>query len=155
MNYPVVLTKDFTISTAKAKMVNSEKLCLQWNEFPKIVRSAFEDLRDDLDLTDVTLVCNDGKQVEAHKVVLASTSPFFMELLKRNRHPHPLIYMRGIKSEDLMAMVEFLYKGEAFFVQENLETFLALVEKKNYLPDGPTTVPPEERNIRIFKSCWQ
>ena len=74
-------------------MVNSEKLCLQWNEFPTIVRSAFEELRDDNDLTDVTLVCNDGKQVEAHKVVLASTSPFFMELFKRNRHPHPLIYI--------------------------------------------------------------
>ena len=85
-------------------MSSSEKLCLQWNDFQKIVSSAFGDLRDNPDLTDVTLACEDGKQLEAHKMVLASTSPFFMELLKRNRHPHPLIYMRGIKSEDLMAM---------------------------------------------------
>ena len=54
-------------------------------------------MRDDLDLTDVTLVCNDGKQVEAHKVVLASTSPFFMELFKRNKHPHPLVYMKAFQ----------------------------------------------------------
>ena len=109
-------------------MVNSEKLCLQWNEFPKIVRSAFEELRDDHDLTDVTLVCNDGKQVEAHKVVFASTSPFFMELFKRNKHPHPLIYMKGVNSDDLVAMVEFLYSGEANVDQRNLDDFLALAD---------------------------
>ena len=69
-------------------MGDSEKLCLQWNEFQKIVSSAFGDLREDKDFTDVTLACEDGKQVEVHKVVLASSSPFFMELLKRNKHPH-------------------------------------------------------------------
>ena len=72
-------------------MASSEKLCLQWNEFPKIVRSAFEDLRTDNDFTDVTLVSSDGKQFEAHKVVLVSTSPFFKELFKKNKHPHPLL----------------------------------------------------------------
>ena len=109
-------------------MNNSEKLCLQWNEFPKIVRSAFEELRDDLDLTDVTLVCNDGKQVEAHKVVLASCSSFFIGLFKKNRHPHPLIYMKGVKGDDLVAMVEFLYSGEANVDQSNLDAFLALAD---------------------------
>ena len=110
-------------------MVNSEKLCLQWNEFQKIVSSAFGELRDDLDLTDVTLACEDGEQVEAHKIVLASCSPFFMDLFKRNKHPHPLIYMRGIKSEILASMVEFMYKGEANVDQEKLDNFLGLAEE--------------------------
>ena len=35
-----------------------------------------------------------------------------MEILKRNKHPHPMIYMRGIKSDNLVAMVDFLYFGE-------------------------------------------
>ena len=55
------------------KMIESEKLCLQWNEFQNIVSSAFEDLRSDGELTDVTLACEDGKQIEAHKVVLSAT----------------------------------------------------------------------------------
>ena len=110
-------------------MGDSEKLCLQWNDFQNIVSSAFGDLRDDHDLIDVTLACEDGMQVEAHKVVLASASPFFLEVLKRNKHPHPLIYMKGIRSDNLMAMVEFFYKGEANVLQENLDTFLALAEE--------------------------
>ena len=109
-------------------MASSEKLCLQWNEFPKIVRSSFEDLRTDNNLTDVTLVSSDGKQFEAHKVVLVSTSPFFKEVFKKNKHPHPLLFMKGVKSDNLSAMVEFLYNGEANVDQENLDNFLALAD---------------------------
>ena len=31
----------------------------------------------------------------------------------RNKHSHPLIYMRGLKSDDLRAMEDFLYFGVA------------------------------------------
>ena len=110
-------------------MSASEKLCLQWNDFKDNVSSSFGGLREDKDLTDVTLACEDGQQVEAHKVILAASSPFFKEILKRNKHPHPLIYMRGLKSEDLLAIIDFLYLGEASVFQENLDSFLALAEE--------------------------
>ena len=107
----------------------SEKLCLQWNDFKENVNSAFGRLRGDKEFTDVTLACEDGQQVEAHKVILAASSPFFQNLLKRNKHPHPLIFMRGAKSEDLSAILDFLYSGEANVNQENLESFLAIAEE--------------------------
>ena len=72
-------------------MNNSEKLYLQWNDFKQNISSSFGELREDKDLTDVTLACEDGKQVEAHKVILAASSPFFKKLLGRSKHPHPLI----------------------------------------------------------------
>ena len=53
----------------------SEKLCLQWNDFQENIKSAFGSLRKDNDFTDVTLACEDGQQVEAHKVILAASSP--------------------------------------------------------------------------------
>ena len=77
-------------------MSNMEKLCLKWNDFKENVNFAFKELREDKEFIDVTLACEDGQQVEAHKVVLVSASPFFKDLLGRNKHPHPLIYMRGI-----------------------------------------------------------
>ena len=107
----------------------SEKLCLQWNDFQDNIKIAFGNLRDDSDFADVTLACEDGQQVEAHKVILAASSPFFQKLLGRNKHPHPLIYMRGMKSDDLLAIVDFLYRGEANVFQENLDSFLAVAEE--------------------------
>ena len=86
----------------------SEKLCLQWNEFKENIVGSFQRLKEDHDFSDVTLVCEDGKQVEAHKVVLACSSPVLQNILKRNKHVHPLLYMRGMKSEDLLAILEFL-----------------------------------------------
>ena len=106
----------------------SDKLCLKWNDFQENVNTAFGSLREDKDLSDVTLACEDGQQFEAHKVVLAASSPFFQNLLKRNKHTHPLIYMRGVKSEDLSAIIDFLYCGEANVDQEHLDSFLAIAE---------------------------
>ena len=110
-------------------MQNSEKLCLKWNDFQANLSSAFGGLRNDQDFADVTLVSEDGVHIETHKVILASTSPFFMEILKRNKHPHPMIYMRGLKADELVAMIDFLYYGEANMDQESLDVFLALAEE--------------------------
>ena len=110
-------------------MPTSEKVCLRWNDFQENINTAFRDLRKDSDFTDVTLACEDGHQIEAHKVILASSSPVFQNLLKRNKHAHPLIYMRGMKSEDLLAIVDFLYCMEADIYQEYLDSFLNLAEE--------------------------
>jgi len=107
----------------------SEKLCLKWNDFQENLNSAFGSLREDTEFADVTLACEDGQQVEAHKVILAATSPFFQNLLRKKKHPHPLIYMRGVKSEDLVGIVDFLYYGEANVYQENIDGFLAIAEE--------------------------
>ena len=79
----------------------------------------------------MTLACDDGRQIEAHKIILAGSSLFFDNLLKRNKHNHPLVYMKGMKSEDMAAIVDFLYRGEANVFQENLESFLAIAEELN------------------------
>ena len=57
-------------------MQSSEKFCLKWNDFQENLNSAFGGLRDDKDLADVTLVCEDGTQIDTHKVILAISSPF-------------------------------------------------------------------------------
>ena len=110
-------------------MHTSEKFCLKWSDFKENINNAFASLRKDTVFTDVTLACEDGHQVDAHKVILASSSPFFQNILARNRHAHPLIYMRGMKSEDLVSILDFLYYGEANIYQENLDTFLNIAEE--------------------------
>ena len=131
-------------------MNNSDKLCLQWNDFRANISTSFGHLRTDGDLTDVTLACEDGSQVEAHKVVLAASSPFFTNLLKKNKHKQPLIYMRGLQSNDLVAILDFLYHGEANILQESLDSFLALAEELQLkgLAGGSGSGKQEERPIK-------
>ena len=107
----------------------SEKFCLQWNDFQENIKNAFGNFREDNDFADVTLASEDGQQVEAHKVILAASSPTFQKLLGGNKHPHPLIYLRGIKARDLMAILDFLYRGEANVFQDNIDSFLAVAEE--------------------------
>ena len=127
----------------------SEKLSLQWNDFKRNVNTAFASLREDCDFADVTLACQDGQMIKAHKVILAASSPFFQKLLRMDKHPYPLIYMRGVKSEDLVAIVDFLYYGEANVYQDNLDTFLAIAEELELkgLMGGNKDEKEEDRNM--------
>ena len=106
---------------------SAENLCLRWNDFEQNITSTFGALRQDRDFVDVTLVSEDGQTIELHKVVLAASSPFFLQVLRKsNGSQHPWIIMRGTRFEDLAAIVDFLYFGEANVLQENLDGFLAL-----------------------------
>jgi len=108
-------------------MSSAEKFCLRWNDFETNISTAFKQLREDKDFFDVTLACED-EQLEAHKVVLAACSPFFRAILKRNRHEHPLLYLKGIRYTDLTAVLNFMYHGEVNVAQEDLDVFLALAQ---------------------------
>ena len=121
----------------------SESVSLQWNDFLGNVRQTFRTLKDDEDFTDVTLVCEDGEQIEVHKVVLISSSPFFANLLKTKKHPHPLIFMRGMKSGELKTLMDFLYLGETTLQEEDVENFLEL--GKEFQLEGLTESLPALR----------
>ena len=108
-------------------MAASEKFCLKWNDFEHNVSSAFNDIREEKDFFDVTLVC-ENNQVQAHKVIIAACSPFFKTILRRNPHQHPLLYMKGILYDDLVSVLNFMYKGEVNVAQEQLNSFLAVAE---------------------------
>jgi len=108
--------------------MESEKFCLRWNDFESNISTAFRELREDKDFFDVTLACDDD-QIEAHKVILSACSPFFKTILKRNRHQHPLLYLKGVKYTELTAILNFMYHGEVNVAQEELNSFLGVAEE--------------------------
>jgi len=109
-------------------MGSSEKFCLRWNDFESNISGAFRELREDKDFFDVTLAC-DEDQLQAHKVILSACSPFFRTVLRRNKHEHPLLYLKGVKYVDLVAVLNFMYHGEVNVAQEELNSFLAVAEE--------------------------
>merc|ERR1712130_917754 len=74
-------------------------------------------------LCDVTLVCIDGHLL-AHKVILAATSSFFNSVFSLNQHNLPLIFLRGVKTDQMKAVLDFLYSGVVNVTEDGVEDFL-------------------------------
>jgi hypothetical protein len=106
--------------------MDPEKLHLKWKNFENNINLTCQELRGDF--CDVTLVSEDNQSIEAHKIILAASSPVLKVILRENKHSLPLIYMRGTNSTDLTAVVDFIYNGEVNICKEDLSGFLALAE---------------------------
>ena len=108
-------------------MINvSEKLCLEWADFQQNFTNSFRELWKEKYLSDITLVCDDNQHIEAHQIILTTCSPFLKTMLKKNKHSHPMIFMRGIKSKHLLLLLEFMYLGETNVYQQDLNDLLKL-----------------------------
>ena len=102
----------------------STKTYVRLDNFQKIVYESQQKMRNKY--CDVTLVGGDNRKIEAHKVILSGASLFFSNMLQGENHPHPLIFMRGVKHEVLKAMLDYIYSGEAQLEKENVESFVKL-----------------------------
>ena len=107
---------------------STENHHIQWSAFESNIARTFGDLKEDKAFADVALVCG-NQRLEANKIVLSVGSTFFRRIFNENPHPHPLIYMVGIKFSDLEALLNFAYFGEAFVVKDDLNSFFAAAER--------------------------
>jgi len=103
-------------------MASAEKFCLRWNDFESNISVAFRELREEKDFFDVTLACEDS-QVSAHKVILSACSPFFRSILRKNPHAHPLLYLKGVKYQEMLSVLNFMYQGEVNVARRSLTLF--------------------------------
>ena len=92
--------------------------------FDTFTNKTFRNLLDDDDFTDVTLACDDGQLVKAHKVILAAASTFFKRILGQAAHPNPLVHIQGIKAFHLRLMLDFIYLGRISIERGNIEEFI-------------------------------
>ena len=101
---------------------------IKWKAFPNHLVGAFKDLGEEGHFTDVTLVSDDQIQTPAHKVVLSACSPVLKALLVKNPHSHPLLYLRGIKQTELMAILQFMYAGETKVNEDRMNKFISVAK---------------------------
>jgi len=102
---------------------------LEWDEFQNNAGKMLKNLLNDQHLTDVTLACEGDKQLKAHKLVLSSSSPFFQNLLMKNPHPNPLIYLRGVSFAELKSLIKFIYLGQTEVLQDDLDHFMEVAQE--------------------------
>ena len=73
---------------------------------------------------DLTLVCRDKMQFEAHKIILSSCSSFFSDILSNAGEGKPIIYLPTIGSQEMKSILQYVYKGETSFLQERTQAFI-------------------------------
>ena len=107
---------------------DTEKYCLKWNDFTTNLSSAFNELRDDEDFFDVTLLTEES-EIRCHKLILGACSPHFRTIIKRLANiQNPAIYLRGVRHEDIKNILEFMYLGEVSVTQQDLDSFLSVAQ---------------------------
>ena len=105
-------------------MHKSGNFSLKWSEYTATISDSFKSFHSNQTFADVTIACEDEIHTRAHKVILAACSPFFQHILEKNVHPHPLLYLKGIKSQHLLSIIDFVYTGEVTVLHGQLDEFL-------------------------------
>jgi len=98
---------------------------LQLQDFATNIQNGWTNLQNNADFCDVTLVC-DENQIQAHKMVVSTFSPVLRNILKKNTHQNPLIYLLGIRFSSLVNLLDFMYQGEIKIPQEEINDLLHL-----------------------------
>ena len=103
-------------------MSHQETYDLSWHTYPDHLRTMLHDMMVTANLSDVTLVSDDNKQIRAHKFVLSYSSPVFKNIIG-NLNNDAMIFLRGIMHQELTAILEFLYVGQVSIPKDRVDEF--------------------------------
>ena len=92
-------------------------------------KTVYNRLRIEGRYTDVTLVSDDNKLLKAHRLVLSAGSRYFDKILEDKNHPHLMLCLDGINSDDLNNVLEYIYNGETKVPEAGLANFLKVATR--------------------------
>ncbi|XP_072760819.1 uncharacterized protein [Anoplolepis gracilipes] len=136
-------------------MVEIPKDCvLQWAGHAGYITERFSGLLARQALVDVTLICDEQK-LRVHKLVLASNSIYFEEILQQDLGQEPIILLHDLDFEILKAMVEFMYCGETTISHQHLSSLYtaAQIFKVKKLVSVIDTIVDSKNILDDFENC--
>ena len=107
--------------------MNQEEFLLNWNFQNQTVSSILNVVASESQFSDVILVSEELLSCRAHKSVLSAHSPVLKDILLRNPHSKPLIFLRGVKMNELQIIMNLMYFGEAALNIKRMETLLQVI----------------------------
>ena len=130
------------------------KFNLSWHSYTDHLRTMLHEMMKSSDLTDVTLICDDKEYIKAHKVVLSACSPVFKGIISHLPQNNPVIYLRGIKHQELASILQFMYVGETTFYEDKINEILnvAKVLEIKEISDHENDLKTDEGKDRSKKS---
>ena len=104
-----------------------DQFSFRLSEFDLQRNIELREIRDNRELFDVTLACDDD-QIGAHKLILSAGSKFFQKVLKNVHSNNPFLFIRGCKLRDLNSILDFMYFGETTVEQADIQQFVNLAQ---------------------------
>lgn len=102
-------------------MENPGKYKIKWYNFHQVLGFNLNKFWKEKKYCDVT-ICVEGKLIPAHRVILASCSPYFEQMVDTSEHL--LIQLVGAKYDDVIAILELAYKGEVDIAHGSFKRFM-------------------------------
>ena len=97
-------------------------------QFQDHTKAILEELWNSKDMTDVTLVCDDNEQIQAHKIVLIVCCQVFRDIY--NKLPNNSVFnLKGIKLKDLKALLQLMYLGYVNVQKDEIENLNRIAKK--------------------------
>ena len=93
-----------------------------WISYADHFRQLMAALMGGTEFSDVTLVCDDKQEIQAHKFILSTCSSVFRNILSKNPKNLP-VYLKGTQSQDMIYLLQYMYLGEAIVPKERMESF--------------------------------
>ena len=100
-------------------------------------------------LTDITLSCEDGKNFEAHRVLLAARSQYFYGIVPKLKL-EPVIFLKGVKGSHLEKILKYIYSGSAIVSRTQLKSVLEVA--RSLQVKGLQELAPTELNKGLNSS---
>jgi hypothetical protein len=115
-----------------------KEISIPKSTFLENVKWIFENLREDpYDLSDIIFVCNDGKQVKGHSLILCAASRFFRSSLlsegEEDEKKKKVLEYKGVSSEQMEIILRYLYTNEFNISSKNDVLPIWLVAEKAHL----------------------
>ena len=129
-----------------------ERCNLKWQTYSDHLQQMLAELVDDEYTQDVTLVCDDQVKIKAHKFVLKACSHVFRMMFEEDKSPSSIVYLRGVNHEDMQAILQYLYLGEATFYQDRIHDFFKIakdLDLKDVISEFDDNIPESKPEFQI------
>merc|ERR1712098_522857 len=84
--------------------------------------------------------CDDKIQFHSHKLVLSACSPVFQSIISENTLPNQSIFLKGIHSQEMKSILQFIYVGQTTVHQHRINNFLDAARSLEIKEISQTTI---------------
>ena len=99
---------------------------IQNTDYGDLIKTSFQGFHNNPRFSDVTMITDDFEAIQGHKLILSQASPLLDKLMMFN---NPLVYLRGVKSEVLKTILEYVYTGSVSLKEDQVHTFITVSQE--------------------------